>query len=159
MFHARRTIAVLLTAGFLAMAAGAPARADTNAQKVATVREMLRAWHELNWDRVYALFSEDGVLHSMMSEPIVGREAIRQHLGPMAGGISSIDLKVAHIGVVGGLVIVERVDDFVFKGHHGAVPVVGVLDVQNGHVREWREYYDRNALMLAMGVAPASGQH
>jgi limonene-1,2-epoxide hydrolase len=34
------------------------------------------------------------------------------------------------------------------------VPVVGILDVRNGKVQEWREYYDRASLMSAMGVHP-----
>jgi limonene-1,2-epoxide hydrolase len=131
------------------------ALADTDAQKVATVTEMLRAWHQLDWERVYALFAPEGILHSMMGEPIVGRASLREHLAPLFAGISSIDLKVERLGVVDGRVFVERVDDFVYKGHHGAVPVVGVFDVRGGHVTEWRDYYDRAQLLEQMGVAPA----
>lgn len=159
MWNARRAVAVLVAAGFLAMTIVTPARAETDAAKVETVKAMLQAWHDLDWERVYALFTDDAVLHSMMAEPIVGREALRKHLAPLFAGITRIDLIVSRIGVVDGRVFVERVDDFEYKGHHGAVPVVGVLDVQDGRIREWREYYDRAQLLREMGVEPAAEQH
>ena len=46
----------------------------------------------------------------------------------------------------------EREDEFVFKGHAGKVPVVGVLVIEGDKVAEWREYYDRAELLEAMGV-------
>jgi limonene-1,2-epoxide hydrolase len=136
-----------------------PARADTDAEKLAVVREMLAAWHALDWEKVYALFAEDGVLHSMMMEPVIGRDAIRERLGRLTPGISRIDLKVRAIGVIDGLVFVERVDDFVHNGHAGAVPVVGVLEVEGGKVKAWREYYDRAQLLREMGVQPRTEAH
>lgn len=145
-------LATLGTCLVLSVIAPGPARADTDAEKLAVVRQMLQAWHDLDWPRVYELFAEDGVLHSMMDEPVVGRAAIRERLAKLAPGISRIDLKVRTIGVLDGRVIVERVDDFVYNGHAGAVPVVGVLEVQDGKVKVWREYYDRAQLLQAMGV-------
>ena len=50
------------------------------------------------------------------------------------------------------MVFIERVDDFVYRGKHGAVPVVGVVEVEKGRVQAWREYYDRAQLLEAMGV-------
>jgi limonene-1,2-epoxide hydrolase len=151
-----RRLATLGTCLMLSIVAPGPARADTDAQKLATVRQMLQAWHDLDWPKVYDLFAEDGVLHSMMDEPVVGRAAIRERLGKLAPGISRIDLVVRTIGVLDGRVIVERVDDFVYNGHAGKVPVVGVLEVENGKVKVWREYYDRAQLLREMGVTPAA---
>ncbi|HEY8537598.1 MAG TPA: nuclear transport factor 2 family protein [Steroidobacteraceae bacterium] len=128
------------------------ARADTPEQKLATVKQMIQAWNAQDWNRVYDLFAPDGVLHSMMIEPVVGREAIKQRLGALVAGVSRIELRVRHIGVFDGVVFVERVDDFVYRGKHGTVPVVGVIEVENGLVKEWREYYDRAQLLEAMGV-------
>lgn len=138
-----------------AMGLLSPAHADSDASKLRTVTEMFQAWRDLKWDRVYALFAENGVLHSMMDSPVVGREAIAARLGALAQGIERIDLKVDHIGVIDGRVFVERVDHFVYKGHQGAVPVVGVLEIEHGKIVEWREYYDRSSLLKAMGVESA----
>ncbi len=146
-----RICALLVVGGLIAMRSTA-ALADTDAQKLATAREMIEAWNTLNWTRVIELFADDGVLHSMMAEPVVGREAIKQRILGLGAGIKRIELKVRRIGVIDGAVVVERVDDFDYNGHAGAVPVVGILDIDQGRVREWREYYDRAQLLKAMGA-------
>jgi limonene-1,2-epoxide hydrolase len=150
----RQRILAVLGVALLALAgpavqAGTP---DSDAQKLATVRQMIDAWNQRNWQQVYELFAEDGVLQSMMLPPTVGREAIQQRIGALAKGIDSIELRVQHIGVIDGVVFIERVDDFVYHGKHGAVPVVGVVEVEKGRVKAWREYYDRAQMIEAMGL-------
>ena len=145
----RLRILALLGALLFATAASA----DTDAQKLGTVRQMIDAWNARNWQQVYDLFAADGVLQSMMlPEPTVGREAISQRIGGLAKDISKIELRIRHIGVADGVVFIERVDDFVYRGHHGRVPVVGVLEIQQGRVKAWREYYDRSQMIEAMGL-------
>lgn len=125
--------------------------ADDDA-KVAVVRDILDSWSAQDWARVESLFAPDGVLHSVMSEPIVGREAFAERLRVLHDGLERIQLHIKAIGVVDGRVFVERVDDFDVNGHHGEVPVVGVLKVEDGLVTEWLEYYDRATLLRGMGV-------
>jgi limonene-1,2-epoxide hydrolase len=145
---------ILAALGVILLAVAAPsASADTDAQKLATVQKMIEGWNTRNWQQVYELFAEDGVLHSMMlSEPTVGREAISKRIGALAKDISRIELKIRHMGVADGVVFIERVDDFVYRGKHGAVPVVGVVEVEQGRVKAWREYYDRDQMIEAMGL-------
>ena len=148
----RARIPALLAALLLAAAAPMVA-ADTDAQKLATVRQMIEAWNTRNWQQVYELFAPDGVLQSMMlPTPTVGREAISKRIGALAVDISRIELKIRHMGVADGVVFIERVDDFVYRGRHGAVPVVGVVEVEQGRVKAWREYYDRAQMIEAMGL-------
>lgn len=142
--------AVLAVVGVTAAhAKDAPKQADS---KIAVVEKMIDAWNKRDWARVNDLFAEDGVLHSMMDEPIVGRKEISARLNALGAGIQSITLRIKHIGRIGDAVFVERVDDFVYKGHAGKVPVVGVLLVEGDKVKEWREYYDRAQLTREMGV-------
>ena len=145
---------MLAALGVILLTAAAPAiAADTDAQKLATVKKMIAAWNTLDWQQVYNLFAEDGVLESMMlPEPTVGREAISKRIGALAKDISRIELRIRHMGVADGVVFIERVDDFVYRGKHGKVPVVGVVEVEQGRVKAWREYYDRAQLLEAMGV-------
>lgn len=148
-----RTFVVRLCACLLTCLAAPAAWADSDAQKLETVKQMVEAWNTRNWERVYDLFAPDGVLQSMMlSQPTVGREAIRKRIGALATDISRIELKIRHMGVADGVVFIERVDDFVYRGNHGAVPVVGVVEVANGKVKVWREYYDRAQMIEAMGL-------
>ena len=149
---------ILAALGVILLAAAAPSvAADTDAQKLATVHKMIEAWNARNWQQVYDLFADDGVLQSMMlPEPTVGREAISKRIGALAKDISRIELRIRHMGVADGVVFVERVDDFVYRGKHGAVPVVGVVEVEQGRVKAWREYYDRQQMIEAMGIKNVS---
>ncbi|MBA4800461.1 MULTISPECIES: limonene-1,2-epoxide hydrolase family protein [Euryhalocaulis] len=139
-------------AALAVLAIAAPAFADTDEEKLAVANEMIQAWNDQDWDKVVDLFAEDGSLHSMMVEPIVGREAIGNRIGHMAEGIEEIELKIQNLGVIDGVVFMERIDDFTYNGHAGEVPVVGVVEIEDGKVQEWREYYDRAELLEAMGV-------
>ncbi len=140
---------LLFLSAFLTFAA-MPVLADSDEDKLKTAQEMVDAWNTRDWDRVYALFAEDGVLHSMMVEPVVGRELIRARLSRLAQGIESIELQLRNIGIVGDVVMLERVDDFTYEGKHSRVPVVGVMEIDKGLVTEWREYYDHAQLATAL---------
>ena len=149
--------------GLVAMAltlAAAPmtaAAADTDASRIAVAREMIAAWKASDWRKVGDLFAEQGVLRSMMLEPVTGREAIYQRIAALGKGApDGVVLDVSHMGVIDGLVFMERVDRFVYNGKPGAVPVVGVLDIRDGKVQEWREYYDRAELLKALGAKEGS---
>jgi limonene-1,2-epoxide hydrolase len=128
---------------------------DTDEAKMAVVKDILDSWSAEDWPRVESLFAPDGVLHSVMSKPVVGREAFAERLRVLAVGLERIELHIKAMGVIGGRVFVERVDDFDTQGHHGEVPVVGILSVEDGLVTEWLEYYDRATLLRGMGVDPA----
>ncbi len=124
-----------------------------NDEKIKVVQEMITAWNEKEWDKIADLFTEDGVLHSMMIEPVVGREVIRTRINGLGEGLEEITLNIKNIGQIGDVVVIERVDEFTYKGHKGKVPVVGILEVEGNKVSEWREYYDRAELIEAMGLS------
>jgi limonene-1,2-epoxide hydrolase len=114
---------------------------------------MVDAWNRMDWDRVVALFAEDGVLHSVMQDPIVGRPDIESRIRSLTAGLERIELRVKAMGVIDGRVFIERVDDFDVDGHHVELPVVGILAINDdGLVTEWLEYYDRATMMRGMGL-------
>ncbi len=120
--------------------------------KIAVVEKMIDAWNRRDWKMVGDLFSEDGVLHSMMIEPVNGRPAIAERINALGAGIESITLHIHNIGRIGDVVVIERTDEFTYNGHKGKVPVVGILEVEGDHVKVWREYYDRAELLREMGI-------
>lgn len=126
---------------------------DKDQKAVAVVREMVQAWNDQNWDKVGELFAPDGVLHSMMLDPIVGREPVASRIKALGAGVSWIELELEHIGVIDGRVYIERKDRFIYNGKRGDVPVMGVLVINDdGLVQLWRDYYDRAQLLSEMGV-------
>lgn len=130
------------------------AKSVNDEQKLAAAKVMADAWRDKDWRKVGDLFAEDGVLHSMMVDPVKGREEIYTRIAAMGAGIEQILLDIEHIGVIDGRVYIERVDRFVYNGQTGNLPVVGVISYNDdGLISEWREYYDRTELLKEMGVA------
>jgi limonene-1,2-epoxide hydrolase len=128
------------------------AQALSDAEKIALTHEMAEAWHTLNWRKVADMFTPDGVLHSMMVDPVVGREAVYKRVSGLGDGLESITLDLHHVGVIDGHIYMERTDRFVYRGKEGSAPVVGVLEFEGGLIKVWREYYDRHHLLSAMGL-------
>ncbi len=124
----------------------------TDEQKVAAGREMAEAWRALDWRKVADMFMPDGVLHSMMVDPVVGREAVYKRVSGLGVGLESITLNIRHMGVIDGILYMERVDELVIRGKFGSAPVVGVLEFEGPLIKVWREYYDRAHLLKAMGL-------
>lgn len=124
----------------------------TDEQKIAVGREMAEAWRVMDWRKVADMFTADGVLHSMMVEPIVGREAVHRRVAGLGDGLESITLNIRHMGVIDGILYMERTDEFVIRGKAGSAPVVGVLEFEGRLIKVWREYYDRAHLLKAMGL-------
>jgi limonene-1,2-epoxide hydrolase len=152
MKHILSVLALVLTVAVVPMRAAA---AEGDPAKIAVAREMIAAWKVSDWRKVADLFAENGVLRSMMLEPVVGRAAIYDRVAALGKGApDGVTLDVTHMGVIDGLVFMERTDRFVYNGKPGAVPVVGVLDIRDGKVQEWREYYDRASLLRALGAGP-----
>jgi limonene-1,2-epoxide hydrolase len=152
MKHILSVLALVLAAAVVPMRAAA---AEGDPAKIAVAREMIAAWKVSDWRKVADLFAENGVLRSMMLEPVVGRTAIYDRVAALGKGApDGVTLDVTHMGVIDGLVFMERTDRFVYNGKPGAVPVVGVLDIRDGKVQEWREYYDRASLLRALGAGP-----
>lgn len=152
MKHILSVLALVLAVAVVPMRAAA---AEGDPAKIAVAREMIAAWKVSDWRKVADLFAENGVLRSMMLEPVVGRAAIYDRVAALGKGApDGVTLDVTHMGVIDGLVFMERTDRFVYNGKPGAVPVVGVLDIRDGKVQEWREYYDRASLLRALGAGP-----
>lgn len=125
--------------------------------KIAVGRAMIDAWNDQDWDTAASMLTEDSILHSMMIDPIVGREAIHQRISGIGALADSIDLKLLNIGVINGTLYMERMDTFVCKGKPGATPVCGALEFEGDKIKVWREYYDRHHLLSEMGLTEDFG--
>ena len=115
-------------------------------------RHALSCWDALDADAVMDCFADDAVLHVMMIDPIVGKDAIRKEVEREFKSATFCHCNIKHIAVSGdSTVLVERVDEFINKGKKGAVPVVGSLDFRDGKIVMWREYMDFKQFGQQMG--------
>jgi len=118
-------------------------------EKIAAFREMAGHWQNKDWRRCADMFASNGVLHSMMKDPIVGRESFYERMLQLATPNKSVKLHIGRIGVIDGAVVVERTDEVIVDGVSRSVPVVGILEFDGPMITVWRDYYDRGQLMWA----------
>lgn len=120
-------------------------------EKVAAFRKLAAAWETKQWRTCVDLMAPDAKLHSMMLQPVAGREVIYERLVKMSPEGKKVKLHIRRIGVVDGAVVVERLDEITIDGVTRSVPVAGFLEFEGSLIREWREYYDRASLVEAQG--------
>lgn len=125
-------------------------------RKIEIFHTMARAWQAQDFRTCADLFAPEGVLHSVMLEPVVGRETIYNRISKLAGANKRVTLNIHRIGVIGDALFVERTDEIVINGHQGNCPAVGVLQFEGDKITLWRDYYDRAQLERAAGHAPAA---
>ena len=86
---------------------------DPNFQhKLDVVNQMFDAWRNLDWDKVLELFTEDGIFHSMMLDPVKGRKGLNVWLQKkvIPAGFTAFDFKVLNLADSGKLLLIERVN-------------------------------------------------
>ena len=131
----------------------------SDAQKVAIFRRMAQAWHEQDWSTCAGLFAEDGVLHSVMLAPVVGRQTIHERISKLGAPNKEVTLNIQRIGVVDGVLFVQRVDEIVIDGRRGECPSVAVVEFAGDKIARWSDYYDRNQLARAAGWTAEQAAH
>ncbi len=117
---------------------------------------LLQPWRVNDIAGIADTFTEDGVLHSMMGTPIRGRANLRKVLGKHLARIEKIEFEIRTIATTGDTVILERVDHITTPAGSHSMPVVGVLVLQDGKVREWREYFDQAQAAPALDSSKAA---
>lgn len=120
------------------------------------VEEFFAAIYRLDFDAAIALMTDDASYHDLPlpTDPTVGKDAIRAKLGYMiAGGVTSMDYEIRHLlaDEAHGVVLVERSETWHFPS--GATPVLRVMctiELEDGRIARWREYWNGDELMSQM---------
>lgn len=131
----------------------------SDSRKIEVFRRMAQAWHDQDWRVCADLFAPEGVLHSVMLQPIVGRQAIFDRISKLGGAHKKVTLKIGRIGVIDGALVVVRTDEIVINGQRGECPVVGVVEFSGELIARWSDYYDRSQLARAAQYTPEQEHH
>jgi limonene-1,2-epoxide hydrolase len=103
-------------------------------------------WPELGAHEIAALFTDDAVYRNIpFPGDNIGGEAVAAVLGSPAlrERIAAIEPRIISAVEQGDLVMVERVERFIPKqGEPFELPVVGVVEVRDGKIAAWRDYFD-----------------
>jgi limonene-1,2-epoxide hydrolase len=103
----------------------------------------------LDVDAILEHFTEDAVYHDIPvpTDPAVGRAAIRTKLDYLAP-VDHMVFDISNMVADGDTVLAERVETWHFRtGETVALPVMCTIEVRDGKVAVWREYWDFQTLM------------
>lgn len=109
-----------------------------------TVLAFVAAWNELDYDRVYALMTDDIVYHNIPMKPVTGIAKVKA--GFDRWPVDSCEWIVLNIATRGNVVLTERLDKFTRGEDRINVPVMGVFEVTDGKIAHWRDYFDMGAM-------------
>jgi limonene-1,2-epoxide hydrolase len=128
--------------------------AEQRRASIAVVQELWDAIYTLDFDAAVELFTDDGSYHDLALPipPAVGKEAIRRKLDFMLlGGVERMTYEVQHMVADGDIVLCERSETWHFPS--GATPTLRVMctiELREGRIAQWREYWNHSELMDAM---------
>jgi len=106
------------------------------------VADFFDAWRSMDADNVAEFFTEDAVYHNIPMERIVGRDAIRATVKGWLDAMPSIDFRFNHVVVDGNIVLMERCDLVSTTSGAAELPIMAVIELENGKIAAWREYFD-----------------
>lgn len=114
------------------------------------VRDFIHAWSRLDADELADFFTEDGVYHNIPIQAVVGRENVRAMIKGFLGSWQETDWEIRTLLASGDTVVVERVDRIKSSAGDVDLPCVGVFEMHDGRIREWRDYFDLGTYTKAM---------
>jgi len=137
------------------------------ATSVEIVEAFFAAIYRLDFDGAIELMTDDASYHDLPlpTDPTVGKPAIRKKLDYMvAGGVTAMDYEIRHILGDDDVVLVERSETWHFpSGARPHLRVMCAIELVDGQIAAWREYWNGEELMSQMppeffeGIEGASG--
>ena len=114
-------------------------------QNVDTVNGLMRSFEEQNVEKTLSFFNEDAVWTNIpMPNPAKGLDEIRKALSNFGFTPEKVEFVIHNTAenAAANVVMNERTDRFkTDKGWIG-IRVMGVFEMKNGKVQEWRDYFD-----------------
>lgn len=114
------------------------------------IREFIAAWSRLDPAELAGYFTEDGCYHNIPAQPVSGRDKVEQFIRGFTGTWTETNWELLSIGAVGDRVYAERIDRTKTTQGNVDLPCLGVFEMRDGKIREWRDYFDMGTFMQAM---------
>lgn len=108
------------------------------------VNHFFAACSELDFDKAMNYVDDQCVYKNVPFHTAKGKERIKRDLKTMSKAMNLFEVEMVNIAVNGNVVMTERVDTLGGKLFKAAIPLMGVLVVENGKITEWRDYFDWN---------------
>ena len=107
-----------------------------------TAHAFLRAMEAKNYESALEHVSADVEYVNGNAAAVRGPEGIRATLEPFFTPLEKNDFIIQREAVNGNVVFIERLDRHLAAHGWFELPVTGVMEVEDGKIRYWREYFD-----------------
>lgn len=114
------------------------------------IRSFVDTWPSLDVEKIVSHFTEDGVYHNMMIDPVKGHDNLRNFVSAFLKDWSDVQWEILNLASSGNTIIAERVDRMKVGGKPVALPCCGVFEMENGKIKVWRDYFDMGTYMQAL---------
>ena len=103
----------------------------------------IEAWPSGDTTALGSFFSEDALYQNGPLEPVRGRAAIESTFAEFMKVGGEVDVEMIHMIAEGPIVMTERIDHLTrADGTTASLPMMGVIEVHDGLVTAWRDYFD-----------------
>jgi limonene-1,2-epoxide hydrolase len=103
----------------------------------------IEAWPSADTTALGSFFSEDALYQNGPLEPVRGRAAIESTFAQFMKVGGEVDVEMIHMMAEGLIVMTERIDHLTTAdGTTASLPMMGVIEVHDGLVVAWRDYFD-----------------
>ncbi|MCQ4152403.1 nuclear transport factor 2 family protein [Rhodococcus qingshengii] len=121
-----------------------------------SVLEFFDCWDAVDIDRMMSFFTPDAVYIDVpLPQRDSGVEAIRAHISATLEALS-LRIETVNISSRDNVVLTERMDYISSRGSDGPsveLPLMGVMEMKNGKIAVWRDYFDLSTLEKGLGVS------
>jgi limonene-1,2-epoxide hydrolase len=111
-------------------------------EPIEVVHAFMSAMEKKDYGSALALVADDVVYINGNSPSVVGPEGIRQTLEPFFAPLKENDFQLLRQATNGNVVMIERLDRHLAEHGWFELPVTGVMEVEDGRISYWREYFD-----------------
>jgi len=109
---------------------------------VQTIKDFIAAWSNLDSDELVGYFSEDGIYYNMPTQPVQGKEQLKQYIRSFISNWTKTNWDTLNIIGEGDVVIAERLDRTEVGDIKVDLPCCGVFEMEEGKIKVWRDYFD-----------------
>jgi limonene-1,2-epoxide hydrolase len=114
------------------------------------IRDFVAAWSRLDAAELASYFTEEGCYFNMPTQPVRGRANVEQFIRGFASTWTETVWELRNLAAVGDIVYTERLDRTRTSRGNVDLPCFGVFEMENGKIREWRDYFDLATFTNAM---------
>ncbi|MGI9328224.1 MAG: limonene-1,2-epoxide hydrolase family protein [Pseudomonadales bacterium] len=114
------------------------------------IREFVADWSKLDAVLLASYFASDGCYYNMPTQPVRGRANVQEFIANFLASWTETHWDILNIAEKDDIVYCERLDRTKTSNGDVDLPCFGVFVMENGKIKEWRDYFDLGTFMKAM---------